>query len=335
MIVGKAGTGKTTLANAFVEKYGKQFTGGVYWSNVPSMKFGTIDLLDEEIKPSRMPSLVILEELGHLNEKEFTKTVTRILTKSPLAQMLGTSQERKHYDLIDCTVEVGYLNRKEFDALFRLGLNLSAGIVAGMYNEIGGNPITMGVLSNLIIENLFTADQLLYYAKPFKRSGILGPDGKPIEVGDKSYTKIISTISVVNRQFLNKIAENPSLMYDLSPRQFEKIVAELLESKGYEVKISPATRDGGVDIYAAEKNDLGSFLYLVQCKRYAPEHHVGVGLIRELLGTVELKRATAGILVTSSFFSKDAKELQQQLAYKIGLKDYFGIQKWIKDSSLK
>jgi restriction system protein len=124
-------------------------------------------------------------------------------------------------------------------------------------------------------------------------------------------------------------------MYDLSPRQFEKIVAELLESKGYEVKISPATRDGGVDIYAAEKNDLGSFLYLVQCKRYAPEHHVGVGLIRELLGTVELKRATAGILVTSSFFSKDAKELQQQLAYKIGLKDYFGIQKWIKDSSLK
>ncbi|MBU1723414.1 MAG: restriction endonuclease, partial [Gammaproteobacteria bacterium] len=92
---------------------------------------------------------------------------------------------------------------------------------------------------------------------------------------------------------------------------------------------TPASKDGGKDIYAARKDHLGSFLYVVECKKYAPDNPVGVGLIRQLNGVVQAERATAGILATTSFFTKGAKEFQARLSHQIGLKDYVGIQEWL------
>ncbi|GAH44709.1 unnamed protein product, partial [marine sediment metagenome] len=90
------------------------------------------------------------------------------------------------------------------------------------------------------------------------------------------------------------------------------------------------TKDGGKDICAASKNTLGSFLYIVQCKKYAPNRPVGVELVRELYGIVQVEKATAGIIATTSYFTKGAKALQNQLLYQISLKDYIGVQEWLK-----
>lgn len=67
----------------------------------------------------------------------------------------------------------------------------------------------------------------------------------------------------------------------------------------------------------------------VECKKYAPDHRVGVNLIRELNGVVQAERATAGILATTSFFTRGAKELQERLSNQISLKDYLGLQEWM------
>jgi len=75
---------------------------------------------------------------------------------------------------------------------------------------------------------------------------------------------------------------------------------------------------------------LGTFLYLVECKKYAPSRHVGVELVRRLYGVVELEKATAGIVTTTSYFTKGAKDLQSQLLHHISLKDYVSIQGWLK-----
>ncbi|MBU1932182.1 restriction endonuclease, partial [Patescibacteria group bacterium] len=48
-----------------------------------------------------------------------------------------------------------------------------------------------------------------------------------------------------------------------------------------------------------------------------------------LNGVVQAERATAGILATTSFFTKGAKEFQARLSHQIGLKDYVGIQEWL------
>jgi restriction system protein len=93
--------------------------------------------------------------------------------------------------------------------------------------------------------------------------------------------------------------------------------------------LTPPSKDGGKDIYAARKDHLGAFLYIVECKRYAPKRPVGVGLVRQLHGVVQAEQATAGILATTSFFTRGAKEFQETVSFQISLKDYLGIKEWL------
>jgi restriction system protein len=73
--------------------------------------------------------------------------------------------------------------------------------------------------------------------------------------------------------------------------------------------------------------------YIVECKKYAPEVLVGPSIVRALYGVVESEKATAGILATTSSFTKGAKEFQSSVAFRISLQDYIGNQKWLRDTN--
>ena len=114
--------------------------------------------------------------------------------------------------------------------------------------------------------------------------------------------------------------------------RFEELVAELLSRRGYQVTLTPATRDGGKDMYAAKKDDLGSFLYVVECKRYARDRPVGVGVVRLLHEVAQHERANAAIVMTTSFFTKPAHEFARELRSLMSLKDYFQLRDWLFSS---
>jgi hypothetical protein len=164
----------------------------------------------------------------------------------------------------------------------------------------------------------------------FDRPGILGPDGLPIREEDLQGSPIITDIISTNEKLLRMVRDDPATMYNLSPRQFEELVAELLDKQGYEIELTPPSKDGGFDMYAARKDGLGEFLYLVECKRYAPVYPVGVGVVRALYGVVQKMKATAGIVVTTAQFTRGAKEFQQSVSYQIALRDYLHLQQWLK-----
>ena len=113
------------------------------------------------------------------------------------------------------------------------------------------------------------------------------------------------------------------------PAKFEEFVAEILARQGYEVELTPASDDGGFDVYAAKNDGFGSFLYLVECKRYTQPNKVGVQVIRSLHGVVQKEKATAGIIATTSYFTKRAEEFQQDVRHQMQLADYVRLQEWL------
>lgn len=141
--------------------------------------------------------------------------------------------------------------------------------------------------------------------------------------------KLVSTVSAVNDELIRYLAKNPKLLYELHPRRFEELVAELLRAQGFEPTLTPRTRDGGRDILAARSDALGSLLYLVECKRYAPKNKVGVEVVRAIHGVTNAERATKGVIVTTSSFTKDAIAFASPLKYGIGLHDFETLKSWL------
>ena len=149
---------------------------------------------------------------------------------------------------------------------------------------------------------------------------LLDANGEALHSGAAGYTPLLVHASDISEELIRALATRPELMHQLTPRKFEELVAELLCRRGFDVSLTPATGDGGVDIIAALTSSLGSFLFYVECKKYRPGRPVGVSIVRELFGVVQAGRATGGILVTSSSFTRGALQFSDQLPHQISLK---------------
>lgn len=92
--------------------------------------------------------------------------------------------------------------------------------------------------------------------------------------------------------------------------EFEHLIRELFEKEfsnnGSQVKVTQASRDGGVDAIAFDSDPIRGGKIVIQAKRYT--NTVGVAAVRDLYGTVMNEGANKGILVTTSDYGSDSYE---------------------------
>lgn len=111
------------------------------------------------------------------------------------------------------------------------------------------------------------------------------------------------------RAVLGEVREGTNLAA-VDWEDFEHLVREIFECEfatgGGEVRVTQASRDGGVDAIAFDPDPIRGGKIVIQAKRYT--NTVGVAAVRDLYGTVVNEGAIKGILVTTSDYGPDAHE---------------------------
>lgn len=121
--------------------------------------------------------------------------------------------------------------------------------------------------------------------------------------------KPIIEFDMVDRRFIEQgdvlggLESRPNLL-DLSPSEFETLVANLFSKMGLDTKLTRASRDGGVDAVAFDTRPVLGGKVVIQAKRYRDT--VGVSAVRDLYGTMLNEGANKGILVCTSAYGSDA-----------------------------
>jgi restriction system protein len=112
---------------------------------------------------------------------------------------------------------------------------------------------------------------------------------------------------VESRDVLHGIDEGVNLAA-MDWQDFEHLIRELFQREfstdGSEVKITQASRDGGVDAVVFDSDPIRGGKIVIQAKRYTGT--VDVSAVRDLFGTVMSEGAIKGILVTTSNYGPDA-----------------------------
>lgn len=110
-------------------------------------------------------------------------------------------------------------------------------------------------------------------------------------------------------ELIGRLKENPKLLDQLSPEQFEQLVAELLAFLGWDINVPAQTRDPGYDILGVSRDATGlETSWLVECKRWAPPRKTGVDVVRRLEGTKTALGIPQALLVTSSQLTSEARQ---------------------------
>ena len=104
--------------------------------------------------------------------------------------------------------------------------------------------------------------------------------------------------------------DNSTNLASMDWEDFEHLIREIFEkefsSSGGEVKVTQASKDGGVDAIAFDPDPIRGGKIVIQAKRYT--NVVGVSAVRDLYGTVLNEGATKGILVTTADYGSDSYE---------------------------
>lgn len=120
------------------------------------------------------------------------------------------------------------------------------------------------------------------------------------------------------KQHIELLKEDVNHLDHLSGREFEEVVAELLASLGWDVSLTPPTRDGGIDMLGISRDATGfESTWAVECKRYRSDRLVGVPVLRMLHGVKEALRLPRAVLVTTSGLTREAGSFAQSTDIQI------------------
>jgi len=137
-------------------------------------------------------------------------------------------------------------------------------------------------------------------------------------------------VKPISSQLIYDLGRRPEELYSLSGRQFEELVAELMEDMGYSVHLTPQTRDGGRDILAYFDLPHGKALTVVDCKRFSKHRKIGPDIIERLMWVAQQKdHASQAMIATTSYFTSGARELEKQYEWQLNLKDFNSMKEWL------
>jgi RNA polymerase sigma factor (sigma-70 family) len=138
-------------------------------------------------------------------------------------------------------------------------------------------------------------------------------------------------LCIASAALADRLKACPEGVHDLTSRQFETLVAELLaDMTTGPVEITPFTRDGGRDLLAYVDLRFGRLLCLIEAKKYHPDRRVGIELVRSLYGVVCHEDASHGTVVTTATFSRDARHFEAKHQHRLSLRDYQNVADWIR-----
>ncbi len=129
----------------------------------------------------------------------------------------------------------------------------------------------------------------------------------PVEALDHAWRKLSSTLEV---EVLDRVR-------DAAPEFLERAVVDLLIAMGYGGgdaamgRVTGRSGDGGIDGTIRE-DTLGLDKVYVQAKKYAKGKNVSPGDLRNFVGAIEQEGMTKGVFVTTSGFTRAAKDDAEQ-----------------------
>lgn len=277
------------------------------------LPFSYDKLIEVEYNPEN--NMVIVDYLfPKIEDIPTLKSVSYVKSRQEFKESYHTEAYiKKKYDSVIYQMVLQALN---YIFNLKTGCPVDAVVINGKINTIDkstGKEIEPYVLSVSVTResfdevNLSTVDPKAWFksSKGVSAASLANVTPvAPLVIMSKEDKRFIEGYEVANR-----IDDSVNLAA-IDWQDFENLIREIFEkefsSGGGEVKITQASRDGGVDAVAFDPDPIRGGKIVIQAKRYT--NVVGVSAVRDLYGTVMNEGANKGILVTTSNYGNDAYE---------------------------
>ncbi|MCD4741403.1 MAG: restriction endonuclease [Desulfobacteraceae bacterium] len=157
-----------------------------------------------------------------------------------------------------------------------------------------------------------------------------------LEARKESEATLRLAVQEVDRECMEYLKKNPKAILQTSGHLFEKIIAEILASLGFDdISLNVRTEAGETDIIGFSKDVFGKKIgYLFELKQLSKSNRkVELQEVTRLYGMREALKTSLGIhqgvFVTTTNYTKDARHFGE--VHSFSLEVYDNIEKWLKE----
>lgn len=122
-----------------------------------------------------------------------------------------------------------------------------------------------------------------------------------------------SEIRTLFDRFLAELAKlvslQPETLDRIEWRDLERLLATVLEGLGFNVELTPSSKDGGKDIVVSCRISARTFTYFVEVKHWRSRKRVGPTVLTDFLRVLVREQQDAGLLLSTYGYSAPALEL--------------------------
>ena len=243
-------------------------------------------------------------EIHKSKEVQRVIAVDMNLTKEDMAEQLPSKRQAT------------YINRINWARTYLDKAGLIKTPTRGQYQitEEGRRVLNSGVTIDLKYLDRYPAFKEFHTIS----SGEAKPHDNPTPQEEEEKTPLEIMSSAFDKVNASLASELMEMVMGLEPTEFETLVVKLLLKMGYghgiedAGKVTRATGDGGIDGIIKE-DQLGFSNIYIQAKKWSAEHKVSRPELQKFAGALQGEKATKGLFITTTEFTKDAKDFAANL----------------------
>lgn len=132
------------------------------------------------------------------------------------------------------------------------------------------------------------------------------------QLTDNYLSGLFDAQSVIRNRYIesaNTADVATKVLLGLDWRELEWLCGYAYAQMGYDITVTPRGNDDGVDVFARNPKRGQTDLIVIQAKKWSTANPVGKGEVRELLGTIDLHRATKGVFVTTGRYESGSLQM--------------------------
>jgi restriction system protein len=113
-------------------------------------------------------------------------------------------------------------------------------------------------------------------------------------------------IRAISHAFAQAVAARPEELDEMEWRDLERMMARVMEGLGFDVTLTPASKDGGKDLILSCTVQNNDESYIVELKHWRAGKTVGRQVVSHFLEVVIDESRTGGLFLSTSGYSADA-----------------------------
>ena len=137
----------------------------------------------------------------------------------------------------------------------------------------------------------------------------------------------------LNAELYGYFEKNSGQLVRLHWREYEMLIAELLQAQGFLVELGPGSADGGVDIRLIQRDPIGDILTLVQVKKHSRNRRIELQAVQALHGAKEAERADGSMFVTTSDYQPCARRFAGRENVRMDLYVSDDVRRWCDEAT--